>query len=271
VAAVLAPVLVWSTAVGVGPPDGLTVRFFDVGQGDAALVTSPAGATILIDGGPDEDQVATYLAGLGVKRLDLVVASHPHADHVIGLPAVLARVPVGLVVDPGCPDASSLQADLDRAIADEGLPVEHPGTGASYQIGDLHIDVLSPNVCWTGTESDTNNDALVLMLSRGDDTVLFATEPEEPAQEWLLDQGTPLAADVLKVPHHGAATSVPEFFQAVQAQVAVVSVGENDYGHPVPATLATIAATGAQVWRTDEHGTVTVTFEEGVPVVSADR
>jgi competence protein ComEC len=271
VAAALAPVLVWSTAVGVGPPDGLTVRFFDVGQGDAALVTSPSGATILIDGGPDEEQAATYLAGLGVKRLDLVVASHPHADHVIGLPAILARVPVGLVIDPGCPDASSLQADLDRAIADEGVPVEHPRTGASYQIGDLHLEVLSPHECWTGTESDTNNDALVLMLSRGEDTVLFATEPEEPAQEWLLDQGTPLAADVMKVPHHGAATSVPEFFEAVHAQVAVVSVGENDYGHPVPATLASIVSTGARVWRTDQHGTVTVTFSDGVPEVSADR
>jgi competence protein ComEC len=271
VAVALVPILVWSTAIGVGPPAGLTVRFFDVGQGDSALVTSPAGATILIDGGPDEDQEATYLAGLGVKRLDLVVASHPHADHVIGLPAVLARVPVGLVIDPGCPDASSLQADLDRAIADEGVPVEHPRTGVSYQIGDLHVEVLSPHECWTGTESDTNNDALVLMLSRGDDTVLFATEPEEPAQGWLLDQGTTLAADVLKVPHHGAATSVPDFFQAVHAQIAIVSVGENDYGHPVPATLASIAATGAQVWRTDQHGTITVTFADGVPVVTPDR
>ncbi len=107
------------------------------------------------------------------------------------------------------------------------------------------MDVLSPQDCWTGTDSDTNNDALVLMLTRGDDSVLFATEPEEPAQQALLDAGVDLQADVLKVPHHGAATSLPAFFQAVQAQVAVVSVGPNDYGHPVPATLDAIAATGA--------------------------
>ena len=76
---------------------------------------------------------------------------------------------------------------------------------------------------------------------------------------------------MLKVPHHGAATSIPEFFQAVHATVAVVSVGENTYGHPVPATLEAIAATGAQVWRTDEHGTVTITFQAGQPVVSGER
>jgi competence protein ComEC len=265
------PLLVWSTALGAGTPPGLTVRFLNVGQGDSALVTSPSGAVILIDGGPDEEQVATELAALGVKRLDVVVASHPHADHIIGLPDVLARIPVGLVLEPGCPDASSIHADLERAIRDEGVEEQNPRAGASYIVGDLQMDVLSPLECWTGTDSDTNNDALVLMLTRGDDSVLFATEPEEPAQQALLDASVPLQADVLKVPHHGAATSLPEFFQAVHAQVAVVSVGPNDYGHPVPATLDAIASTGAAVWRTDQHGTVTVTFSGGAPVVSTER
>ena len=127
----------------------------------------------------------------------------------------------------------------------------------------------------SATESDTNNDALVIRLSRGGDVVLFATEPEEPAQEWLLEQrdeaGLDLRADVLKVPHHGAATSVAAFFDAVAAPVAVVSVGENTYGHPVPSTLQAIAETGAEIWRTDQHGTVTVTFEGGLPTVTADR
>jgi competence protein ComEC len=226
---------------------------------------------MLIDGGPDDEVVAIELAALGVKRLDVVVASHPHADHIVGLPAVLARFAVGAVLEPGCPDTSSLQADLDLATADEHVRVLNPRAGDTFTVGDLHVDVLSPDRCWTDTESDANNDAMVLRVSLGEDVVLFATEPEEPAQQQLLDEGVDLRADVLKVPHHGAATSLPEFFQAVHADVAVVSVGPNDYGHPVPATLDAIAETGAEVWRTDQHGTVTITFDGPTPVIASER
>ena len=265
------PLLVWSTALRAGTPASLTATFLDVGQGDAALITSPGGATILIDGGPDEEQVATELAARGVKRLDVLVASHPHADHIVGLPAVLARIPTSLVLEPGCPDGSSIQRDLDGAIGDEGVPVRSPRAGDSMTVGDVRIDVLSPDRCWTDTESDANNDAFVLRVSIGDDVILVASECEEPAQGWLVDNGAMLVADVLKVPHHGAGTSLPEFFHAVHAPVAVVSVGENDYGHPVPATLDHLVHAGSTVWRTDEHGTITVSFDDGAPVVSADR
>ncbi len=265
------PLFVWSTALSAGPPSGLVVHFFDVGQGDAALMVSPGGVEILVDGGPEPEEVATDLAALGVKRLDVVVATHPHADHIVGLPVIFARIPVGLVLEPGCPDSSAFQSELDSAIRDEHLAVRHPRTGDSFQVGDVRLDVLSPASCWTGTDSDANNDSLVVLATHGEDTVLFAAEPEEPAQQVLLDEHSPLHADVLKVPHHGAATSLSAFFDAVDADVAVVSVGPNDYGHPVPSTLQAIAATRATIWRTDQHGDITVTFGPQGPLVQSAR
>lgn len=266
------PMIVWSSAIGVGTPPGLVVRFFDVGQGDAALVTSPEGVNILLDGGPDEEQVSTELAALGVKRLDVLIATHPHADHIVGLPNVLGRVHVGLVLEPGCPDTSAIQADLDSAIADEHVPVRYPRAGDSIGVGDIHLEVLSPDRCWTGTSSDANNDSLVILLRHGAHTLLFGGEPEEPAQQVLLDEHATLRAELLKVPHHGAATSIPAFFQAVDAEVAVICVGQpNDYGHPVPSTVQAIAATGAQIWRTDQHGDIVVMFGGQGISVRSDR
>lgn len=268
-AAVVLPVLVWSTALRAGPPAGLVVRFFDVGQGDAALVTSPDGAAVLIDGGPDRDLVATKLASLGIRRLDLVVATHPHADHVEGLPAVLARVPVGLLVEPGCDEASPSYDEFLDAVADEDVPVGHPRTGEVLRVGDLVLEVLSPDGCYAGTESDPNNDSLVILLSYREDTILFTGDVEEPAQEAILELRVPLEADVLKVPHHGGATSLAEFFDAVDPEVAVVSTGPNDYGHPVPEILQELAETGALVLRTDLEGDIVVRFDAGGVLVES--
>ena len=266
------PLLVWVSAIASGPPSGLTLRFLDVGQGDAILVTSPAGATILVDGGPDDQIVATQLAGLGVKRLDAVIATHPHADHVAGLPIVLSRVPVGLLLQPGCSDESPSQAELDRTIRDERIRELNPRAGDVFLIGDLRLEVLSPAGCWRGTESDANNDSLVILLSRGDDTVLLTGDAEIPAQELLLEEGVLPDVDVLKVPHHGGGTSVPELFDAVRAEVAVIQVGAgNDYGHPDPAIVDALVASGARVWRNDRDGLVTVAFDGPTPTVESAR
>jgi competence protein ComEC len=130
--------------------------------------------------------------------------------------------------------------------------------------------MLAPEACWTGTESDANNDSLVIVASIGEDTVLLSGDAEQSAQELLLEHPGALEADVLKVPHHGGATSLPEFFEAVGAEVCVVSAGQsNPYGHPSPEALDWLRDAGCAIVRTDRLDDVIVTFERGTPVVAS--
>ncbi len=131
--------------------------------------------------------------------------------------------------------------------------------------------MLSPDRCWTDTESDTNNDALVLRVSLGDDVVLFATEPEEPAQEVLLESGVDLTADVLKVPHHGAATSLPEFFPAVDRRGRDRPRGGEHVRAPGPVDPRRDRADRRRGVAHRQHGTVTVVFGPEGPTASGAR
>jgi competence protein ComEC len=178
-----------------------------------------------------------------------------------GLPEVFARFPVGTVLEPGCNEPSPSYTDFKESIDVEGLQVEHPRAGDELQVGDLTLDFLAPHDCFHGTHSDPNNDSLVFRLTYRDDSVMFSGDAEIESQQVMLDDGWLLQSDVLKVPHHGGDTSLPAFFDAVHAQLAVVSVGQpNPYGHPVPKVLDELAATGAQVVRTDQAGDVDVVF-----------
>jgi competence protein ComEC len=272
VALLVVGVFLWPVGGRAGPPSTLTVTFLDVGQGDAAVVRTPDGATVLIDSGPDEQEVARELARLGVRRIDLAVASHAHADHVTGFPAIFARFPVALFLEPGCPHEAPQYRQMLEAVAAEGIATRNPRGGERLDVGSLSIDVLGPEVC---SEEQPNDNSLVLLLhpagnSDPRSSVLFTGDVEEPAQSDLLADGDPVAAAVLKVPHQGGATSIEEFFDAVGADVAVVSVGPNEYGHPVPWVLSALRRSGALVLRTDQSGDIIVRFgPQGVLVESA--
>lgn len=259
----------WSSVPSAGPPPTPTITFLDVGQGDAAVVRTPEGATVLIDAGPDEQQVAGELAALGVRRIDLAVATHAHADHVEGFPAVLSRFPVTLLIESGCPGHSSSYHHFLRAVASENILVRHPRGGHRLAVGRLSVEVLGPDRCSPGGTSP-NDDSLVLRLSYGRSTILFPGDAEVPAQRDLLADGDRVDATVLKVPHHGGDTSDDLFLDEVGASVAVVSTGPNDYGHPHPDVMASLRSEGMAVYRTDLAGDVTVTFAaDGSPVVAS--
>jgi competence protein ComEC len=268
VAAVLGlTLLAWSAIPRAGPPDELTAVFFDVGQGDAAVVRTPEGGTVLIDAGPDPDQVARELTALGVRRIDLAVGTHAHADHLEGFPAVLSRFSVDLIIEPGCPsDAPSYGRFVD-AVAAEDVRVHIPRGGEQLMVGRLIVEVLGPDRCHLDSPND---ESIVLRLSYEGSTILFTGDAEVPAQEDLIEDGDPLEAEVLKVPHHGGDTSLPAFFEESGATLAVVSTGPNDYGHPVPSVLATLRGLGMRVVRTDLAGDVTVRFTDDGLLLESD-
>lgn len=250
------------------PVSWLTVTAIDVGQGDAILVESP-GARVLVDGGPD-DRAARWLRGRGRRRFDLVVLSHPHADHLAGLPAVLRQSRVGALwyrEDAGEPSVG-LEALRELAAA-RGTPIHQPVAGQRAAVGDLDIEVLGPpdGRPYRWTDSEANEASIVLRVRWHGYAVLLTGDAEAAAQRELLRRPDRLRADLLKVPHHGAATTDPAFLRAVGASDAVVPVGRgNRYGHPDAGILDVLAQLGTKIHRTDLEGTVRVEVGRGDPM-----
>lgn len=248
---------------GGGSASGtLEVYFFDVGQGDSELIRLPGGENILIDAGTSstEDELVDELRSLGAETLDLVVATHPHADHIGGMAAVIDAFDVRQVVMPRISESDTpttkTYENLLQSIADKGLTITPAEPGDELlSSGGAVLTVLAPN----GEDyGDLNNYSVVLRLTYGEDSFLFTGDAEEASEEEMLSLDWPLTATVLKCGHHGSETSTsPAFLDAVSPQYAVISCGvDNDYGHPDAVTLEKLEAAGAEVFRTDLQGTI---------------
>ena len=249
-------------------PAGLQVTAIDVGQGDAYLVESP-GARVLVDAGED-DRAARWLARNGRRHLDLVVVTHPHLDHVGGVPEVLGSRSVGALWWSPLPTQLPAAAEALRAAEAHGVPVRVVHRGARVRVGDLDIEVLHPPPGrphrWA--RSELNESSTVLRIEHAGARLLLTGDIEAEAQADLL-AGVPdrLHAEVLAVPHHGSATTDVAFLAHVGPRVALISAGQhNRHGHPDSSILAALDELGAEVRRTDLEGTVTVE----VPVTRPD-
>ena len=248
------------------PAAGWLLTACEVGQGDAmVLSTGEPGGAVVVDTGPDPGLVDGCLDRLGVATIPLLVLTHLHADHVDGLSGVLEGRSVGAIaVGPGRePDGE--WAAVTRSAAVRGTTVVQPPVGFRWATGDLTLTVLGPSKTFHGTDSDPNNDSVVIMAERSGKRILMTGDVEPEAQQALLNSGVDLAADVLKVPHHGSAKILDRFLEAVSPAVAVIGVGAgNDYGHPSPRLLDALARHGVgMVLRTDQQGDVEVGLVDG--------
>jgi competence protein ComEC len=233
----------------------------EVGQGDAmVLSTGVTNTAVVIDTGPDPGLVDGCLQRLDVTVIPMLILTHLHADHVDGLSGVLdGRQVSAIAVGAGREPAASW-ARVAALAEQRGLPIIQLSPGERWMVGDLTMTALGPQKDFHGTDSDPNNESVVLMAEHADQRILMTGDIEREAQQALLTAGAELHADVLKVPHHGSSKLLDSFVQAVGADVAVIGVGVgNDYGQPSPRALHTLARAGiGTVLRTDTDGDVSV-------------
>lgn len=248
IAAAVAAVVVVFGADATVPDPGVVV--LDVGQGDAILVHGGEERFALVDGGPDPQVLIDALRRYGVESLEVLALTHVHADHATGLVGLARWMPIGQVWAVPDPHVTEASQCLFTELEGYGIVPFQPVIGSSYPLGRLDLVVVAP----LRPYASPNDQSLVIRVEGPARSMLLTGDIETVAQAELGH----LRADVLKVPHQGAATSDPEWLRVVGADLAVISVGRNDFGHPAPWVIEVLEASGTRVLRTDEDGDVVI-------------
>lgn len=242
----------------------MEVHFIDVGNADCTLVRQ-GDFCVLIDAGErgDRNRILQYLNDAGVRRLDLVIATHAHADHIGSMAAVLESIPTERMLlaymAPEDTPTSATYIDMLEVLDEKSIPVEEAVPGAVYTVGEAQLQVLAP----IEMSSDCNDMSVVTRLTFGKTAFLFAGDAEVAVEKDILNSGYAVQSTVLKVGHHGASTSSSAaFLKRVAPQYAVIPCGSgNSYGHPHTETLERLDGLGATVYRSDVHGDVVFTSD----------
>ena len=264
---------VW-TNLSTATDQDLHVTFLDVGQGSSTLIRFPGGTAMVVDGGGFYDRgfdlgryvVGPYLWRHKIKRIDIMVLTHPDQDHVGGLPFLAENFEVGEFWSNGEESENESSRSLWKIIREKRIPHRIVGSDTPERIvGGASIRILNPRQPPPGKSlpfapSDHNNSGVVMKITLGGRSVLLPADISEPAEAYLLNSGSDLRADVLMVPHHGGHTSsTAPFIEAVRPGIAVISCGkDNTFGFPHPSVLDRYARAGARVLRTDRDGAVIV-------------
>lgn len=234
----------------------LKVSFIDVGQGDSILIQTPSGKNLLIDGGKTDatTTVENYLRSSGVTSLD-IIGTHPDSDHIGSLDSVVKDFTVNNVYMPNVINTSYTYEDLLNAIKAKGLTTTAAKAGLTIDLGSgIEAKFIAPV---KGSYTELNNYSAVLKVTYGSNSFLLTGDAETESEADMIASGADLQSTVLKVGHHGSSSSTSEaFLNAVKPKYAVISVGENSYGHPTAETLTRLNNHGVQIYRTDKSGTI---------------
>ena len=242
----------------IGDSNTLRVHFIDIGQGDCALIQTPGGKNMLIDAGNpgDYDIIADFLDSQQVERLDAVIATHPHSDHIGSMSEIINHYAISDFYAPEATANTATFKKMMQAIEAKGLTITPAQAGTHFTLDDgVEVTMYSPNA--GDRYDDANNYSPITRVAYQDVSFLFTGDAEvDNEEEAIANASTNLKSDVLKVGHHGSSTSTSDaFLSIVNPQYAVISVGEgNDYGHPHRETLEKLD--GTTLYRTDEDGTV---------------
>lgn len=265
----LAGMLAVSLAPGIRPAKAFSVALLSVGQGESTLLTFPDGKTMLIDGGGSlhesrfdvgERLVAPALWGLGVRRIDYLVLTHAHPDHLNGLTYIARTFPIGEFWEGEDVESGERYEELKRILDGKGVrSLRLSSSTRPFLVGGVGVTVLNPSREGDGPV-DVNDQSLVLRFSKGPFSLLMTGDAGVAVQRRLLSRPEQVRCTVLKVPHHGSRlTNLPEFFKEAAPQVALITVGYgNRFRFPAPETVAALQRNGAVVYRTDLHGSVMI-------------
>jgi competence protein ComEC len=253
-------------------PEDIVVHFIDIGQGDSIFIKS-ANTTILIDGGDVNygDYLNQYLSNMDINYIDLVIATHPHSDHIGGLIEIINNFDVKGIMTTGAIHSTNVFESFMTAIETKGLSIFTSKAHSNVAVGDIDIKVIAPV---SEDYTNLNNSSIVLKLEWGDTSFLFTGDIEAEAENSILNSAQDLKADVLKVAHHGSKTSsTVEFLEAVSPTIAVISTGiYNSYGHPDDEVLYRLKSLGAEVYRTDIDGTIIIKSNgEKLEIIEGDK